>query len=94
MVRVARLELTVGRRFARRPLTAMDQIEEAVSSTRTKQKTAVGKISTAVFGPSGDNGFDTNTMKSAVSARVSELDASISRHRALQFDHFRIVGSR
>ena len=38
-------------------------------------------------GPEGDNGFDINSMKSAVSARVSELDASVSRYRALQFDH-------
>ena len=40
------------------------------------------------YGPEGDNGFDTNTMKSAVSARVSELDASVSRYRVLQFDHY------
>ena len=39
-------------------------------------------------GSEGDNGFDTSIIKIAVSTRVSEPGASISRHRAHQFDHF------
>ncbi len=54
---------------------------------RTKKEQPIRMDGLFLFGPEGDNGFDTNTMKSAVSARVSELDASISWRLALHFDH-------